>query len=108
MPNHEAQTQLPEMWINRFGRHVNLHSDKGTEFTSEIYRQIRQVVNTDRTSTTSFHPEGNGMMGRTNTKLEQGLSKYVKEHQLELKSYLQLIMMASRSCVHVVINYSTS
>ena len=47
-----------------------------------------------RTSTTSFHLEGNAMIEQTNRTLEESSSRYVSEHQHDWKNYLQLVMMA--------------
>ena len=95
-----------EKWITRFGCPVNLHSDKGTNFMSELFREHCRIMGTQRTSTTSFHPEGNAMVERTKRTLEESIPKYVSEHQHDRKNYLQLVMMAYRSSVHAVTKYS--
>ena len=109
MPNQEAQTvagALVEKWITRFGCPVNLHSDKGTNFMSELFRELCRILGIQRTSPTSFHPEGNAMIERTNRTLEKSISKYVNELQHDWKNYLQLVMMAYRSSVHSLTKYS--
>ena len=109
MPNFTAQTvarTLIEMWINTCGCPVNLHNDKGTNFMSDIFRELCRILGIEKTSTTSFHPEGKAMIESTNKLLEEGLCKYVDDHQHEWKKYIQLVMMAYRSTVHAVTTYS--
>ena len=71
-----------------------------------MFRELCRILGIQRTSKTSFHPEGNAMIEQTNRTLEESISKNVSEHQHDWKNYLQLVMMAYRSSVHAVTNYS--
>ena len=105
MPNQEAETipeALVEKWITRFGWPVNPHSDKGTNFMSELFRDLCRIWVIQRTSRTSFRPEESAMIELTNRTMEESISKCVSEHQHDWKNYLQLVMMAYRSSVHAV------
>ena len=65
MPNQETKTvaeALIEKWITRFRCTLNFHSDKRTNFASELFRELCRILGIQRTSTTSFHPEGNAMI----------------------------------------------
>ena len=58
MPKQKAQSvarALVEMCSNRFDCPVNFHSDKGTNFISELFREFCWFVVTERTSKTTFH-----------------------------------------------------
>ena len=48
---------------------------------SELFRELCRILGIQRTSTTSFHPDGNAMIKRTNRTFEESISKYVSEHQ---------------------------
>ena len=92
MPNQEAKTvaeALVEKWITRSGCHVNSH--KGTNFMSEVFRKLCRILGIQRTSTTSFYPNGNAMIERTNRTLEECISKYVGEHQHDWTNYMTAI-----------------
>ena len=109
LPNQEAKTvaeALVEKWITRFGCPVNLLSDKGTNFMSELFWELYRILSIQRTSKKSFHPKGKAMVERTNRTLEKNISKHVSEHQHDWKNYLQLVMMAYRFWVHAVRKYS--
>ena len=58
MPNQEAKTvagALVETWISRFGCPVNLHSDKGTNFMSQLVRDLCRILSIQRTYRSSVH-----------------------------------------------------
>ena len=73
---------------------------------SELFRELCRILGIQRTSTTSFHPEGNAMIERTNRKLQESFSKFVSEHQHDWKNYLQLVLVAYSSSVQAVTKYS--
>ena len=109
MANQEAKTvaqAFVDNSITKFGCPVNLHSDKGTNFMSELFTELCRVLGIERTSTTPFHPEGNAMIERTNRTIEESLSKYIGDHQSDWTCYLQLVMMAYRSSIHAVTKHS--
>ena len=83
MPTQDAQTvarPVVEMWITRFGCPVSLHSDKGTNITSELFREHCQILDNENTSTTLFHPDGSAVIKRTDSTLEESFSKYMGGH----------------------------
>ena len=109
MANEEAKTvaqALVDNWITQFGCPVNLHSDKGTNFMSELFTKLFRVLGIERTSTTPFHPEGNAMIERTNRTIEESLLKDIDDHQSDWTYYLQLVMLAYCSSIHAVTKHS--
>ena len=56
----------------------------------------------DRTSTTSYSPQGNSMIERTNRTFEKTFSKFVGENHTDWAKYLQTVMMAYRSSIHAL------
>ena len=109
LPNREAKTvsrAFVEHWIVRFGCPVNLHSDQGSNFMSNLFRSLCSELGIQRTSTTSYHPQGNAMIERTNRTMEDCLSKYIGQCQHEWTKLLPLAMMAYRSSIHSVTKYS--
>ena len=92
--------------MSRFGCPANLHSDKGRNFMSILFKNMRKELGIDRTSTTAYHPQGNAVIEQTNPTIEESLAKYVGEHHNCWSEYLHLIMMAYRSSVHTETKYS--
>ena len=109
LPNQEAKTvakAFVEHWIVRFGCPVNLHSDQGSNFMSKLFCRLCSELGIQRTSTTSYHPQRNTMIERTNQTIEECLSKYIGQYQHEWTNFLPLAMMAYRSSIHSVTRYS--
>ena len=109
LPNQEAKTvakAFVEHWIVRFGCPVNLHSDQGPNLISQLFRGLCSELGSQRTSTASYHPQGNAVFERTNRKIEECLSKYIGQNQHEWTNFLPLARMAYRSSIHCVTKYS--
>lgn len=51
-------------WVYRFGPPVTLHSDRGTQFISSTFLELSKLLGIERTTTTPYHPQGNGMIER--------------------------------------------
>ena len=76
MSNQEASTvakAFVNVWVSRFGCPANLHSDKGSNFMSNLFKNMCKELGINRTSTTSYHPQGNAMIERTNSKSKRVL-----------------------------------
>ena len=85
---------------------ANLHRDKGSNFTLNLFKVICKELGINRSSTTVYHPQGSAKIERTNRTIEKGLTKYVSEHQKTWSNHLPLVMMAYRSSIHYVNKYS--
>ena len=51
----------------------------------------------EKTRTTPYHPQSDGMVERMNRTIQDMLAKYVAEHQRDWDVHLPMIMMAYRS-----------
>ena len=104
MQNQEATTLAKcfvDCWVLRFGCPANLHSDKGTNYMSNLFKNMCKELGIDRTSTTAYHPQGNAMIERTNQTIGENSAKNLGEHHNTWSKHLQMIMMAYRSSVKV-------
>ena len=77
--------------IYRFGIPKQIHSDNGTNFTSELIKNVCDTFGIIRTNTSTYHPEGNGgvecMNGALKSMLMKACDKYI-EWDLELPKIL--------------------
>ena len=83
MSNQEASTvakAFVNVWVARFVCPTNLHSDKGSNFMSNFFKNMCKELGINRTSTRTYHPQGNAMIERTNRTIKESLAKYVGEH----------------------------
>ncbi|KAG5885997.1 hypothetical protein JTB14_025391 [Gonioctena quinquepunctata] len=103
LPNQEAITVadvLVKEWICRFGIPMELHSDQGRNFESNLFQEICLLLNIRKTRSTALHPQSDGMVERMNRTINRHLSKVVSDHQRDWDQYLHLFLMAYRSAVH--------
>ena len=60
-------------WISRFGLPAVMTSDRGPQFISRLWRAIQQLLGTDLHTTTSWHPQANGMIERVHRTMKSSL-----------------------------------
>lgn len=103
IPTQESTTvakALVDNFICRFGSPLQLHSDQGRNFESNLFKDVCSFLGIDKTRTTSFRPQSNGQVERFNRTLAAMLTMYCEKKQNTWDEYLQSVMMAYRSSVH--------
>ena len=85
--------------FTRYGLPSILHSDQGANFESTILRQTLDAFGVQKTHTTSYHPQGDGMVERFNRTLLQMLRSYAN-HKSDWEQHLPLVLYAYRSATH--------
>jgi transposase InsO family protein len=60
-------------WISRFGVPDTITSDKGPQFTSDIWNPLCLLLQIKHRPTTAFHPQANGMVERLHRRLKLAL-----------------------------------
>ena len=82
-----------------YGQPEILHSDQGRNFESSILSQTLQAFGVQKSRTTAYHPQGDGMVERFNRSLLQLLRSYV-DTQDDWECYLPFVLYAYRTSVH--------
>ena len=103
IPSQDAKTvaaQLVENVVCRFGVPQELHSDQGSNFESEVFQEICQIMRIVKTRSTPMHPQSDGLVERFNRTLEQYLSKVVAKNQKDWDTHIQFFLLAYRSAIH--------
>ena len=103
MPNQEAHTVaelLVKEVVCRFGVPLLIHSDQGRNFESAVFTEMCQLLGIQKTRTTAYHPQSDGMVERFNRTLEDQLAKFVDYHQRDWDEHIPYLMLAYRSAVH--------
>ena len=103
IPDQEAATVarvLVEEFICRFGVPRQLHSDKDSNFESQLFQQTCKLLEIDKTRTSSRRPQSDGMVERFNRTLESMLSMYVEKKPSTWDEHLPYVMLAYRSSIH--------
>lgn len=81
----------------RYGAPLSIVSDRGQNFMSHLVRAICELFQVQRHSTSSYHPECNGMVERQNGNIMQILRMYVDKSQRNWHKILPFANMALRT-----------
>ena len=111
MQNIEAVTVadvLVNEFICRYGIPRQIHSDQGRQFESEVFQQLCLLFGIDKTRSTAYHPQSNGLVERFNRTLLNMLTKCIAADQRDWDQKLPLLMLAYRSSEHDSTGYSPS
>ncbi|GAA48974.1 pro-Pol polyprotein, partial [Clonorchis sinensis] len=94
-------------WVSRYGVPVILHSDQGPAFESYLLREICAFLGIHKTRTTPYHPEGNGLVERTNRTIKKILTTFVDRYEGERwDEHIPLCMLAYRAATHESTGYA--
>ncbi|XP_062584077.1 protein NYNRIN-like [Saccostrea cucullata] len=111
MPNMESKTVakiLVEQVITRFGVPYTIHSDQGRQYESDLFHSMCELLQIEKTRTTPYHPQSDGMVERFNRTLEAMLSSCVNKNHTDWDEQLPYVMMAYRSAEHDTTGFSSN
>ena len=101
IPNQEAKTVaqklLEEMFL-RFSLPDRLHADQGRQFEGKLIEELCKLLQVEKTHTTPYHPQGDGLVERANRTILNMLATVVKEHK-DWESHLRATCMAYSSSI---------
>jgi len=58
-------------------------TDQGTNFLSEIFKNVCKLLKIAKVQTTAYHPESNGALERSHRTLSEYLRHYINEDQTD-------------------------
>lgn len=61
------------VWVSRFGVPRTLTTDQGTQFESRFFKEISNILGSNKIRTTTYHPHSNGMIERFHRHLKSSL-----------------------------------
>ena len=103
VPDHQAKTiaqELVKNFFTRFGMPERIHSDQGRDFQSCLFKELCELLEIEKTTTTPWHPQSDGMVERFNRTIETLLRQCVEENQLDWDIQLPFCCAAYRSALH--------
>ena len=101
--NQTAKTTAEVLFNNFFvhyGFPQRLHSDQGTNFESNLIKELCKLAGIEKSRTTPYHPQGNGMTERFNRTLINMLGSLQPSQKCNWKSYVAPLVHAYNSTRH--------
>lgn len=84
-------------WISRFGCPLNLTTDQGSTFLSQLFTHLAKRMGINKFRTTAYHPQSNGMVERWHRSLKAALMCRGNTGQWVLE--LPTVLLGLRSCL---------
>ncbi|UYV80104.1 hypothetical protein LAZ67_18001713 [Cordylochernes scorpioides] len=102
----EVSKFLVEDIFLRHGAPQYLISDRGSQFTSNLMKEVMKTCKIKHCFTTSYHPQTNGLTERLNRTLINMLSMYVNTDQKNWDEILPFITYAYNTTIQETTGYS--
>lgn len=108
IPNHEAQTIVEKLLFIfvYFGIPQTFLTDQGSDFMSNLVKEVSNLFKTRHTSTTPCHPQTNGALERSHLTLKDYLKHYINEKQTDWDTYITFAMFSYNTAVHKSTRYT--
>ena len=109
IPNQEAVTvaqRLVDEFFLRFSPPARLHSDQGRNFESAVIAEACKLLGVDKSRTTPYHPQSDGLVERFNRTLLDMLATAVGENPFEWEKNLRRLCFAYNTSVHPTTGFS--
>lgn len=107
IPDQKAETcarVLLNEVIARYGCPLDLHTDQGTNFTSNVIKELCELLEIRKTKTSPRNPRCNGKVERFNRTLIRMIKSFIKGEQHNWDAYLGCLSAAYRSTPHEMVN----
>ncbi|GBN71374.1 Transposon Tf2-8 polyprotein [Araneus ventricosus] len=78
-PDMTAETTaraLMHGWISRYGCSATITTDRGTNFQSNLFRELTRMLGCNKIHSTSYHPQANGIIERLHRHLKSALKAH--------------------------------
>lgn len=95
-----AAQKLFQDFIPQFGIPDKIHSDRGGEFLSDLFKELHRLAVIKMSKTTAYHPQGNGQVERLNRTLIDMLKAIPESEKKNWKIHLPQLMFAYNSTIH--------
>ena len=109
IPNQEAitiATKLVDEFFFRFSPPERLHSDQGRNFESAVIAEVCKLLGVEKSRTTPYHPQSDGLVERFNRTLLDMLATAVGDHPFEWEQHLRRLCLAYNTSLHPTTGHS--
>jgi Integrase core domain/Chromo (CHRromatin Organisation MOdifier) domain len=103
LPDLEAVTtarKFLEGIILRHGAPSRIITDRGSQFTADVFREVTELLGTKHSMTTAYHPQTDGQAERMVGTISTMLGKLTGLYQEDWDLYIPYALYAYRTAVH--------
>ncbi|KAH9151505.1 hypothetical protein AeRB84_005893 [Aphanomyces euteiches] len=86
--------------VCRYGVPDHLLSDRGTNFVSDLAKNMYKILGIDKLASAPMHPQGQGLVERFNSTIATMMKMYVNSLQTDWDTYLPRLLWTYRSAYH--------
>ena len=101
-----AAKAIWELWALVCGIPEIIHSDNGSQFESELFKEVLMHMGCVKTHTSGYHPQGNGLAERQNRTIVQALRTACGEDQKTWAKHLTKVLIAYNSSKNATTGYT--
>ena len=94
----ECAKTLLEGWIQNYGTPLNLTTDRGRQFSSNLWNELCKLIGTTHNMTTAYHPQANGLVERFHRQLKSSIMSKAKKNTDWLLE-LPVVMLGLRTAI---------
>ena len=109
VPNQEASTvakKLVDEVFLRFSPPEQLHSDQGRQFESNLVTEVCKLLQINKTRTTPYHPQCDGLVERFNRTLLNMLATCTEDHPGDWEQHIRKVCMAYNASIQSSTGFS--
>ena len=103
LPDQTAQTiadRLMVEFFSVFGMPQYLHTDQGRQFESNLFQEVCKLLGIEKTRTSPYRPQSDGMVERWNRTIQQMLKSFINDNRNDWDDHLPYLCMAYRATPH--------
>ena len=104
-----ASTVAKTLWtkyVLHYGIPDRIHTDQGKSFEAAIVKELCNLLGVDKSRTSPYHPQGNGMTERFNKTLLDMLGTLLPEQKANWKDHVAAMTFAYNSTPHTSTGFS--
>lgn len=106
--NHEAETvaEIFYTFVMLYGFPKSILTDNGSEFKSNLFKQVNKLFKVRQIFATPYHPQTNGALERSHSTLKDYLKHFINSKQDNWDTYIPSAVFCYNTSIHTSTNFT--